>query len=480
MPSVPMSLMPYLGLGAFFVLGSQVYLTVSLERYDQMRVFQGAVLCIFGISFILYKTEILWCLASRRSRVLCALMLVCGVVSSSLSQWGFEGLVETARIGALMAVSVVLAGQLVLAPNRIRFALNLVVLASSAALVLSRLLEWGWMMADGKADTIELFWPFANRRFFGHLAVFVMPVLTAICISSARESVVRVASILLAVGMGGLCIACGSRGSWLATLIGLATVSVVFPERSRAFVMHSLGIWICSVFFYFVIFVVVPCWLSIDVLREDRIASLLSGSLSGRDVLWVRAWEYIQASPIFGVGPMAFSADGDLYGAHPHNIVLQLGAEWGSLALLAAMALSALVGGRVLRGAKLANNFENSMLIVALSSAVAGGLVLSMVDGVFVVPASELWFFVCTGWLVGECRLARQKGKEQPPLMDGWQAGGYWHAVFSGALVAGLFIQGAFIVNEVPRLSAKVEEQSANPKYPNTVFPRYWLAGRIE
>lgn len=66
---------------------------------------------------------------------------------------------------------------------------------------------------------------------------------------------------------------------------------------------------------------------------------------SSRTVLWWRAWELVAAHPFLGVGPLHFAHDSAALNlpAHPHNWVMQIGAEWGLPALLVDGLLSGLI-----------------------------------------------------------------------------------------------------------------------------------------
>jgi O-antigen ligase len=147
-----------------------------------------------------------------------------------------------------------------------------------------------------------------------------------------------------------------------------------------------------------VMFVWVPLWLDQGASVENRLSNL--ATLSGRHELWRLAWMQIAAHPWLGIGPMHFATIHNDFGAHPHNALLQLAAEWGipatlGLVLPAAAGLIVLLAG--LRRPAISHNF----LLVCLTASLLAAGVQSMVDGVIVVPYTQVWLVLIVGWALG-------------------------------------------------------------------------------
>jgi putative inorganic carbon (HCO3(-)) transporter len=126
----------------------------------------------------------------------------------------------------------------------------------------------------------------------------------------------------------------GSRGG----VLGLAAGTAVILFRSKKPVLYSL--------------ITIPVLLAALVLQGgeamlNRVATISDyqgdRSATGRIEAWVVAWEMLMAYPFTGVGPGAFTrAFSDFNPGRPiqaHNTVLQLGAEYGVLGLIAILGL---------------------------------------------------------------------------------------------------------------------------------------------
>jgi hypothetical protein len=106
--------------------------------------------------------------------------------------------------------------------------------------------------------------------------------------------------------------------------------------------------------------------------------------------------------PWLGFGPMQFADIANSVAAHPHQAILQWASEWGVPSALC-VALLAWRGGwatwSVLRQRAQAGE-RADLLRLCLFAALVGALVQSMVDGVIVMPNSQVWLALVVGWLL--------------------------------------------------------------------------------
>ena len=150
-------------------------------------------------------------------------------------------------------------------------------------------------------------------------------------------------------------------------------------------------------------------WLLFTVLAGYSGLELSSGagdrlttSLSGRGPIWWQAWHMIVERPWLGFGPMHFADIPNVIAAHPHQAILQWASEWGVPSALCVIALVwrggwATLG--VLRERRLSMQ-RTDLLRLCLFAALVAALVQSMVDGVIVMPISQLWLALVVGWLL--------------------------------------------------------------------------------
>lgn len=123
-------------------------------------------------------------------------------------------------------------------------------------------------------------------------------------------------------------------------------------------------------------------------------------TLSARDVVWGHAISAFLSSPVLGIGPMQFADYIKLsYGSHPHNIYLQVIAEWGLLAfvILAAIAAHALRQLIVLTCRLVKMKSSDAPLSSALLATFSGIAGMSLFDGMWVYPVTQIQLAVLFG-----------------------------------------------------------------------------------
>jgi len=121
---------------------------------------------------------------------------------------------------------------------------------------------------------------------------------------------------------------------------------------------------------------------------------LIREGLSAREVIWKLALQMTLDNPWLGAGPMHFAAIQNSVAAHPHQMILQWSSEWGIPATLIALYL---IGTGMLRGLVVVRSQHSTPVDAALWLSLCNALVLAQVDGVFVMPYSEVWITVIAG-----------------------------------------------------------------------------------
>ena len=167
---------------------------------------------------------------------------------------------------------------------------------------------------------------FANPRFPGQLqALTLVFMVAALHLAPSALSRRLIACI---AGLWWMCFfGSGSRTAWLALGVTALTLVLVGPAGRR--VVSS--IWpaaLAGLALYLSAFGLIPWFLDIPAERPGlRLTE--TASVSARLELWHLALRYASSDPLLGVGPMHFSYHFNEWGAHPHNFLLQLAAEWG-------------------------------------------------------------------------------------------------------------------------------------------------------
>lgn len=425
----------------------------GLNWHDQQRVYQLGLLGVASILLICRPAAIV----PLPVFTLLFAMFAIGLISALMAEWQMWALKEWGRYAGL-AMLALLLGAIARKPW-----ITVTVLGLMAAIgslhAFQFIVYYAAAFISGihmlKADL--LFNGFSNPRFFAQFQVLLMPVL-AYLILLFRQSR-PLLSLLLASALAvqwciGLIL--GGRGLWLGLALSTTVLLIVAPRYWRLVAVQA-GAGLLGAVLFILLFHLIPSWLDIAPDLRDSLRT----SMSGRERLWLWAWEMAQANPWLGVGPMHYAATYNPIAAHPHQVVLQWAAEWGMPATLMALALG--LWGMVFGISRLRNGKADN-IGAALWLAIAGALVLAQVDGVFVMPYSETWLAILIG-----LALARWSTNSQPQSAQ--------RIFFQMLAIPVVLIIGNVLINEVPTL---LQDTDAYMEKHHTGWtPRFWAQGWI-
>lgn len=191
-----------------------------------------------------------------------------------------------------------------------------------------------------------------------------------------------------------------SRGILLAWGFGLLVAAVIYKKLAWPLIRLQLMHMGAGFLSYQLLFVVIPSLKGVALVT----GSVLRSTTSDRVELWNLSLSLIHDHPVFGIGPMHFAWVNNTV-AHPHNSVLQLMAEWGLPAALITLTLAAY--GFVCwikkfnsHSLQSESNLNRSLAIVLLFT-LASNAAYSLVDGVIVMPISQVMMFTIIGLAMG-------------------------------------------------------------------------------
>ena len=312
-------------------------------------------------------------------------------------------------------------------------------------------------------DTVSLLDGFSNRRALGQMLTLAWPLLLTFSACADRPRDRRLLWLAASASVY-VALITQTRGTLWGLLLAVAALPFVVRPGRRwwRFLFTSLG---AGAFVYFLL-IFAPSqifgWLGIELHLKD-------GSLSGREVLWAASVEQIKAQPWLGMGPMGFAALHIGLGAHPHNIALQIAAEWGVPAAF-------LLGGLMLLGLwrfacmlrMQPPDAPQTLIGAGLFLALTASLVQSLVDGVFVMPISQLLLVAVAAGCLAWCQL--QAGPVPEPVRSDqslWVTRAVVLAVWM-SLAAALWMTSTLRANGLTQR----EHCHANT-------PRFWACGVI-
>ena len=186
----------------------------------------------------------------------------------------------------------------------------------------------------------------------------------------------------------------------------LVAAAALGLQRARPLLRAALVSALWAVALYLLQFILLP-WvlhLSSEFVWTARVQD--GASMAARGYLWQLAWRDWLQAPWLGLGPMHYAHVPNPEAAHPHNIYLQVLAEWGAVVFLATLlgVLAGLSGFiRALRSsAGRAPGLEWG------GACLLGGWVAFLVDGCFsgnfVMPTSQVWIAFLCGAVWRWCR----------------------------------------------------------------------------
>ncbi|WP_397457936.1 O-antigen ligase family protein [Pseudomonas asplenii] len=455
----------YLGI-CFFLYSIPIFFSpFFMYEHDWQRVFQASIgsVAVFFYAFSTAGEEFL-----GKQKILLLFLFFWGVVSSIFSNQPSWGMVEVSVFWVCVCVSLVFFKARACVGMKLDYGFLVVLIFLIAAKVTQFFsATLSAFMSDGLVfDTDLLLAGFSNKRFYGQFQTFTLPLLVfpLIALNIKRPTKCWVVTLLSLWWM--IAISGGTRGTWLG--LGVAACVVFMTGSSgKRWVAWQLFAVAVGLTFYWLLFSVLTGYLGIDVANfaGDR----LTTSLSNRGPLWQQAWDMIRERPWLGFGPMHFADIHNPIAAHPHQAILQWACEWGIPSTLLVMWL---VGRGLWATFRLVRERADSndpvdLLRVCLFASLIGALTQSMVDGVIVMPYSQLWLSLVVGWLMGIHVWKSEPAK--PSVFIHWS----WMGISSAAVLFLVYV----VIRDVPHLDER--NKLYQQQYGGHLQPRFWAQGVI-
>ena len=328
-------------------------------------------------------------------------------------------------------------------------------------------------------DSGDLTPGFSNIRFFNHVQTSTLPLLILLCCLTPQTSKLRWLWLGVTTYWWMALFATDGRGTLLGVVAGCMITAMLAWRRSVPYLRRVAVTAILGLLAYFLFLVVVPALIGVHGMSSlsDTIERTAADPASGRWPLWHLAIALIKEQPWLGVGPMHFAHyTGQLHiAAHPHDWLLQIGAEWGIPALLCLLAALALGGRALLRaGARIArDDTDNQAVFSALVVGAVAILVDGLVSGIFVMPQSQLAIALYLGCAIGWQRTII-------PAVSATAPGGVWRLAGTACIVMAM---AGVIAGAWPQALAKLHNEELTPAEQalnnGSQWPRLWKAGHF-
>lgn len=323
--------------------------------------------------------------------------LTLGVISSLLCDRPLDALSEVALFGLLCVLAATVACLASTAGAKALPWVSRAALFIAAAHVVGAFTRYAAAVELAHSLGSEIWLVgFSNPRVASSFYALLIP-FVAICTAPHVEPDRRLrgAAWVMLVGLWAVATGLEARALWLSYAVALpALLAVSWTPAARRVALTVAATALVGVLIQFA--------LPLAFSGDSGVASTASRdfvSLSARDVLWRLAFDATLSFPVLGVGPGQFTQFDSYAGAHPHNWMLQLAAEWGIPALLVTVVG---IGGLVRRVRPSIKNRSGEVpLLAAASLSAFVGLVSALVDGTLVMPTTQVEFALAFGALVG-------------------------------------------------------------------------------
>ncbi len=404
------SLIPWLVLLLVVVSLPNLGLHTHLHPFDVKRMAELGFMAL-GLTLILLPpvsrsiTTILEQLP-RWARLGLSAIVLLGLVSSLTAEHARAALQEWATLVGLGLCTLLLAAAYREQARTIRAALAIALLLASGWYLLQFLVG----LLAAVMEELAPAWPlplfgFANVRFFAHYQLGLLPLLGWTVLYFRHPLLRSLAGALFVLWCSLLWYSLG-RGAPLALITTMVLMAVILRGRSLRFLALMatgllLGLLLAWLFLKF------PQWIGASELRAPT-GHVMSTEDPARLFLWQRALEFILEHPLLGIGPMHYAAVPNPIAAHPHDSLLQIGAEWGLPVLLLVLILATVGLWQWFRLLLSEPGPHLDPLRLAISLGLLSLGALSLVSGVIVMPLSQLLLTLLIALALGEWLVSKQ------------------------------------------------------------------------
>lgn len=463
----------------YVFLAPNVDFAEKLALHDGQRLAQllaiGLLILILPASRAKFAFNRVWVNLPYWSRWALGTVLALGMVSALLAPLPRWGLLEWGMSVLLLTTAFAAAGVRLEFGKQIDVVLVILFFGTALAYSVTTCGVYILMLLVGPLygqgfDLRELYTSFSNIRFFGHVQTMLLPflLLPAMYWGTTRLRRVLLWSVPAIWWM--LAIGSGTRGTWVALSAGLIVALWIGSSCGRKWAIWQFGGFLVGLFCYAVFVLVIPQFFELPVSFIPRVGDIIS--LSSREVIWSSAWQFFTENPWLGVGPMHFAYVQNEVAAHPHNAVLQWLAEWGlpaGLLLTGLWATSGLALTNYIRRVADEGDYRARLFRVALLAGLTGASAQAMVDGVMVMPVSQMLLALLAGWAIG--LMPHPEPVPTVSVVERMLPG----IVIALATIAVVFGVAPEIGNHSEMQKFYLEGSSETVKY----LPRFWTQGWI-
>jgi len=371
-------------------------LATEINAHDFSRVAQMAVMLISAFCG--------WKLVSSQQgtllpecRLFVAAVLTLAATSTAMAPDQGQALRELCLVIGMAFVSICFAHASIAFTARYLLAVLVVGAASYSILLVGIAFVAAITHPENRLAATELFIGYDNYRFYNHVqTVSLLLLAAAVSAASTRKSVRWLAALGLACGFALLWLSIGRATTMAVAIASVAAVAVAGRHGWRLAKSTAIGACLGLLIWLVLMFGVVSQTAPNSSVPSPSQASQLTSDHS-RFLLWGLAWDQIKSAPWFGIGPMHLASQVNIKAAHPHNIYLQIAAEWGVPMLILIVSAAAYGLWKLARRIRGCADVDQKMLGLGLWTTCLAIGIDGFFSGNFVMPISQGWIAAAIG-----------------------------------------------------------------------------------
>jgi len=375
---------------------------MTTSFHESQRLVELALIVFTLLLGIFSKKFVYFFISNKPARYATYALIMVAITSSTLAQSPRHALIEACLFAGLMSLALFVAN--LYRDNASLLAKQLAYAFWASILLFMLSFYTGYITAT--LFNTPVTWPnpltgFSNIRSFNQYQLWTLGLITLpILAFKLKNTSTRLFLNLALIAWAILLFFSASRGALLAWCLGIIVTAVIYKKIAWPFIRLQLTYTSLGFLGYEILFALVPNLKGSAVV----IGTVMRDTTGDRAQLWSLALQLIEKNPFFGVGPMHFAWYSSTY-AHPHNSVLQLMCEWG---LPAALIIFSISGYGLWYWLKKVNikylascDELNQHLGVVLFFTLITSAIYSLVDGVIVMPISQVMMFTVIGLMMG-------------------------------------------------------------------------------
>jgi hypothetical protein len=510
-------------LGAYLLVTSTIHLSDTLWQFDAKRMLQLYLLPALFL-WVLVIPSLRIAFSEQTARIprwmgwALTLMFTLGVISAwynSTSTMGLAySLADVALLFLLIAAALAIAACRKVAGEVFDRILIVLVAMVGVAVGLQELIgvlaAWNVGLEFHPHVALQYFsWP----RFYNQVQAWSMPVIAALPLLFPGKPLAKLLCVISLALHWYVVIATGARGAAVGVIFAILIACVLFSSIRKPMIRYQMWgliagvlIYVAVVFGHYTLLTNGPIggganenlskvasttesthpdqWpeeakraekarkITLQKMGEstgdfmEPITGPRMWTSSGRMAMWRGSIEDTKSHPALGIGPMNYACKGPLLRpGHPHSFPLQFLSEWGAPAFLLLLAVGAYLAFALIRVLRQSDDVlvENPEVAGFLAIGILSALILSGLDGVFVMPASQVTGVLITGWFLGSLPFAQQSS----------------HTSFFGksVLLTGLTISCVLLSFAAMQVTSNIPRYEAMD-IPERLLPRFWQYGK--